>query len=136
MGGIGDGEDIPDGTPGSLLSYGSVAGGAIYYGEGTGSLIQNVQKSMFKNNRAYLSTPGDIELTYRTIEQEIYDFTRGGAIFADPNVVLLIENCDFIENLGGALYISAGDLTALTVDNCLFENNATYDPASKKALQS
>lgn len=116
------------GRNGMLYSFGTVAGGAVFYGEKANSYIAD---SVFENNQAYLPLPMNISLTYYTIPADVYDYTRGGAIFADPNVTLSIENCQFIENLGGAIYASSG--SNLTVDGSHFEDNATYDPALGKS---
>lgn len=115
------------GRDGMLYSYGTVAGGAIFYGEEADSYINN---SIFENNQAYLPLPMNIQLDYYTIPADVYDYTRGGAIFADPNVTLLINRCQFTDNLGGAVYAETG--AKLTVSNSRFEGNATYDPNEGK----
>lgn len=116
------------GRNGRLWSYGTVAGGAVFFGEEADSYIKD---SVFENNQAYLPLTANLELSYYTLAGEVFDYTRGGAIFADPNVVLSIEDCQFIGNRGGAIYASTG--SDLSVMNASFENNVTYDPETGKS---
>jgi hypothetical protein len=117
-----------NGSDGYLVSFGNVAGGAVFYDLHANSFLLD---STFENNRAYLHQPADLTLSYYTITQDYYDYTRGGAIYMDPNVTLSLENCTFNDNFGGAIYASTG--SNLTVDNCYFKGNASYDPAGGKA---
>ena len=116
------------GRNGRLWSYGTVAGGAVFFGEEADSYLKD---SVFENNQAYLPLPANVTLSYYTIAADVYDYTRGGAIFTDPNVILTIENCQFVDSRGGAIYASSG--SDLVVTNTRFENNATYDPETGKS---
>ena len=57
---------------------------------------------------------------------ELFSYTRGGAVFTGPNVVLGLNRCKFTGNLAGALYCTTG--VSLTIDDSDFINNASYDP--------
>ncbi len=107
------------GRNGILLTYDTIAGGAIYLEDEADILLENC---IFKQNQAY----------------EVYTYndapvaTRGGAVHSDPNVVLTVVDSMFRENLAGALYCSTG--STLTVDKAQFINNLTYlDAASPTA---
>ncbi|NLK41451.1 MAG: hypothetical protein GX298_05300, partial [Planctomycetes bacterium] len=110
-----------DGSDGYLVGNGRIVGGAVYYGMDAESAISD---STFEGNMAYYPSPSP-QIT------DIVDYTRGGAIFADPNVTLTLEGCEFIDNLGGALYLSTG--SAVQVFDSIFEGNASYDPQGGKA---
>ncbi len=111
------------GSNGYLRSYGTVAGGAVFYGE---EAISELYNSEFEGNRAFLGQFTSIEYDYYTQEIELWDFTRGGAVYADPNVTLDVYGCIFDGNIGGAVYMSAGATPSFQL--CDFTGNLTSDP--------
>ena len=111
------------GSDGYLRSYGTVAGGAVFYGE---EAISELYDSEFVGNRAYMGQLTNIQYDYYTQEIERWDFTRGGAVYADPNVTLDVYSCTFDGNIGGAVYMSAG--ADPNFMHCDFTGNLTSDP--------
>ena len=130
--GLGDEGDPrpPAGEDGIAPATGSIFGGAACYDGGTSASLTNC---IFTNNKAYevswwyqvfarIGLPGYYGLPEKR-------FTSGGALyFAGLNNVNL-NNCDFIDNLGGAVYL--GDHSDIIIHNsydpnraCLFYGNS------------
>jgi Zn-dependent metalloprotease len=101
------------GRDGILTDYGTISGGAVFFAEEADSAVIDCN---FVDGSAY-----DV---YTYNDPPVY--TRGGGVYADPNVVVHIQGCEFTDNFAGALYCSTG--ATLTVDDCEFTNNKTYDP--------
>lgn len=101
------------GMDGYLTTYGTIAGGAMYFEEGADVLLEGCR---FESNEAYeVHTYDDPAVT-----------TRGGGIYADPNAILTIDGSEFTSNIGGALYCSTG--VVLNVRQTAFTNNSSYYP--------
>ncbi|MHC5157663.1 MAG: right-handed parallel beta-helix repeat-containing protein, partial [Planctomycetota bacterium] len=103
-------KDARSGGAGFLTGEGSIAGGAVFYGEDANSLLVDCE---FVNNSAYSV------FTYN--DPSVY--TQGGAVHMDLNSVLRVEDCNFVENVAGALFSSTGGM--LIVEGCGFTNNRT-----------
>ncbi|MEJ5258791.1 MAG: S8 family serine peptidase [Anaerohalosphaeraceae bacterium] len=52
-------------------------------------------------------------------------YTNGGAVAVGTSSRLLLQDCLFKENMGGAVWCD--DYTTLEVENCEFSNNGTYE---------
>jgi predicted outer membrane repeat protein len=103
---------VRDGRDGILTDDGTLAGGAVFFAEDAENALIDC---VFEENSAY-----DVESP-----AEIWDYTLGGAVYTEPDVVLDLEGCQFHENIAGALYCSTG--VVLDMDGCVFTNNSTTD---------
>jgi len=121
----------PTGGPGVAFADELIAGGAAYYTTTSGPDFVNCT---FADNKAYR-----IPIEYQLIgtgPAEIYEI--GGAIYAYRNTITNIDTCDFIDNLGGAIYFEK-DCT-VSIHNsydpnrdCLFSGNS--DPHARDDLE-
>ncbi|MGB2864401.1 MAG: right-handed parallel beta-helix repeat-containing protein, partial [Sedimentisphaerales bacterium] len=119
-GATGDGGALdPPAQPGSIgfvLSFDGIAGGAAYFGDISDA---NFANCTFIDNKAYILGSYFDFLTNTNIPT--FAYTRGGAIFAEINNTVILDDCNFTGNLGGAVYCSSG--CTLDVDDCLFIQN-------------
>jgi chitodextrinase len=97
-----------DGDDGEVTTYGAISGGAYWSG-----CTIDINDSSFIQNKAYEG------------EEEPFDYTYGGAVYAevcaDANQTVTLKGSEFKGNLAGAVYCSSGYM--LDIDNCLFEDN-------------
>jgi len=110
-----------NGVRGTNTTSGITAGGAVYYGHDSDP---NFINCTFSNNEVY-----DIYMilqyafgetgVYGYVETPIY--TKGGALYSEPNNVVTLDNCKFTDHLGGAVYCEHN--CELDLDNCLFIKN-------------
>ena len=110
-----------NGVRGTNTTSGVTAGGAIYYGHDSDPNFINCK---FLKNEAY-----DIYMilryafgetgVYGYVETPIY--TTGGALYSEPNNVVNLKDCDFIDQLGGAVYCERN--CTLDIANGLFIKN-------------
>ncbi|MHC4499578.1 MAG: hypothetical protein ACYS21_10750, partial [Planctomycetota bacterium] len=108
-----------DGTPGmgfpSFLN--EIAGGAAYYSTGSDP---NFASCQFTNNRAMSTSLMGIVFPFVTTT-----YTRGGALYSEPYNNVILNDCNFVTNLGGAVYCESG--CVLDIDRCLFHYNSIND---------
>jgi predicted outer membrane repeat protein len=119
-GATGDGSALdPPAQPGSIgfvSSNGGIAGGAAYFGNISDA---NFTNCTFIDNMAYIF--GSYFDILTNTEVFSFAYTRGGAIFAEIDNTVILDNCDFNGNLGGAVYCSSG--CTLDFDDCSFIQN-------------
>lgn len=130
MRGLGSPTDprAPIGNWGYVYTLGGIAGGGGYYDAGSDA---NFSNCLLSDNQAY-----DIE-PFRSIiflEDQVIGYTLGGGLYCGNNTSVLINTCDFQDNLGGAVWCGNGG--SLTINNdyavstgnpgrkCLFEGNS------------
>ncbi len=109
-----------DGSDGWVFHLGGIRSGAIFYGKNCDA---DITDSNFVGNGTYespISTPyyatgTGVDVTPSTVG------TYGGAIFSDPNNLIVLKNCEFRENIAGAVY--ANSHCWVDVDNCSFIDN-------------
>ncbi|MCK4998712.1 MAG: hypothetical protein KAS23_04225, partial [Anaerohalosphaera sp.] len=116
--------DAPGGDGMAIGSF-DIAGGAVYGGQGS---ILDYTDCQFIENLAYNSmsdTNPSFETAPRTMFPELIAYTMGGAVFAESTSNVDFDNCDFIDNISGAMRVES-DSTVNILD-CLFQENATRD---------
>ncbi len=117
---------VGNGTLGSVTTSGATAGGAAYYGHDS---EPNFINCIFEENEAYgISLAYDPTFglggVYGYVELPTY--TRGGALYSEPNNVVTLGNCTFTDNLGGAVFCDRDNV--LDIYGCRFTNNQSMPP--------
>ncbi|MBN1124670.1 MAG: right-handed parallel beta-helix repeat-containing protein [Sedimentisphaerales bacterium] len=111
-----------DGFNGTSNSYERIAGGAIFYGLNSNAQISHCT---FEGNKSYDSIEYGLYYQYRQElnQVESYLYTKGGAIYSDPNNSIILQDCDFTGNLGGAVYLTSS--CWVDVKDCTFTANGS-----------
>ena len=136
--GEGDALDPPasDGYIGYAYSYGGIAGGAMYYSNSD----VNLAGCRFVGNGAYETHRYQYGYSYYdAIFDEVYPQetkiqTKGGAFYSDSGNSVIFKNCNFTDNVGGAVHIESK--CVVDFNDCLFRGNELseqyqeYDPYS------
>jgi len=106
----------PEGSDGLVYSItGGIAGGAAYYVDNS---HVNDTNCTFTGNKAYAAYP----FYYSYFGEDIWRYTVGGALYSGTSNIVNLNTCDFVGNLGGAVYCDIG--CNLNFDDCLFTNNS------------
>ncbi len=90
------------GVLGLTIPYGNVSGGAAYYATNTDP---NFINCTFTKNKAFNAYSASDE---HMRDAEALIDTRGGALYAEPGNTVTLQNCQFVENYGGAVYVESG----------------------------
>ena len=121
-------EDPPpplDGFEGGSLASsaptGRIAGGAAYYGSGCDPNFTNCE--FRKNSSGAIGQMRYLD-GYITGGWGLYRdaYTRGGGLYSGLNNTIVLNSCDFTDNLGGAVHCDPN--CDLDIDNCLFQGNS------------
>jgi predicted outer membrane repeat protein len=114
-----------DGYAGATIVYGAIGGGAV----ACVNTDVNLFDCTFNDNQTYetqlileyvYNIPGENQGIY-LIYEEARIYAAGAAVYSGIRNITTINNCEFVENLGGAIYIEPN--CVLDVDECLFRNN-------------
>ena len=125
-GAAGEGSDLPDdygvagpGTPGAILSYGTIAGGAVYQGYANPEFTD----CEFTQNIAYESYVYYSLITRTAIRQEEIRISMpGGGLFAEADSTVSLERCEFSENTSNAVYVDW--FSTVDINDCVFSKNS------------
>jgi hypothetical protein len=115
-----------DGADGLVFSMGGIAGGAAYYSHPS---TANFINCMFTSNKAYEAYVFYDPSFAFILGEDISAYTVGGALYSDTSNVVTLNTCDFINNMGGAVYCASG--CTVNINNssnpnhkCLFTTNS------------
>ncbi|MCK5565997.1 MAG: S8 family serine peptidase, partial [Planctomycetes bacterium] len=121
-----------NGVNGTVITFGLVAGGAIYYDIATEvNLNVNINSSSFTGNSAYTTSVElvDVGLEVGATLATITNYTRGGAVYCAEGARGTIAGngsdeyaSEFISNLGGAVYLA--DYSLVDISDTLFKDNS------------
>jgi hypothetical protein len=114
-----EGGPATDGTDSLVFSTGGIAGGAAYYKHPSNA---NFIKCTFTGNKAYEAYVFYDPMFMFILGEDISAYTVGGALYSDTSNVVTLNTCDFINNMGGAVYCGP---------SCTVSINNTYDPNHK-----
>jgi len=102
--------------PGFGFGYIGIAGGAVYFDNNSDA---NITNCLFSGNSAY-DTITTYDSALNLVDMPLY--TEGGALYSVADNTINLNNCDFLGNLGGAVYCEPSCI--LDIDNCIFEENS------------
>jgi len=118
------------GYAGYSIPFGGIAGGAAYFADNTDPNFTNCTFIGNKAREAYMDYGYTIYSYYahRVYQEGIYVNTFGGALYAEPNSTVTLTNCDFTENLGGAVLVKSDCI--VDFNDCLFKDNQSTNRLS------
>ena len=107
------------GSPGNIVSFGQIGGGAIYYGP---QMVAKVTDCDFTGNQAY---QGFGAIDTHGLPAEVHIDAQGGAVYAQAGDTITLANCQFTRNIGGAVYVEGQ--CAVDCNECRFLGNSVID---------